>query len=276
MHGVTSEISQTKASSPATDGRLLEPRDTPITGVAWRRALFLHYRIDSETLRRYIPQAFELERFDGSAWITMVALTMQDFRPHSRSPFWSRIVFCLREQRFLNIRTYVRHGKERGAFFLWGWLSRPLFLPLREGPCRLTCGFANIRYSHERESGKLTGEVVTSKGRFTYSADVDPATQFRACPSRSLAEFALERYDGFFWWRNAARMFRAWHRPWRIATVPALIQDESLLTEKFPWLQEARFVEAHFGEDLEEVWLGQPWRIDSGSHHGASGFYTMP
>ena len=38
----------------------------------WRQLLFAHYPGDYENLRELIPREFEIDRFDGEAWVGVV------------------------------------------------------------------------------------------------------------------------------------------------------------------------------------------------------------
>jgi hypothetical protein len=241
----------------------------------WPRVLFLHYRIDPEELRAHVPRDFEIELYDDSAWLTLVALTMRNFRPCRA---WSPPGWLLRlrgEQRFLNVRTYVRHGHERGALFLWGWLSRPFNLPLPNRPLGLPCGFANIAYKHCHEEGQLSGIIRAGERRFSYSASL-ATTQFSLPKPGSLAEFTLERYNAFYSHRNRSRIFRAWHDPWPSTPVEVAIHDDTLL-QTLSCFAHAQFAAAHYTAGLSNVLLGpsHPAELPH-SHHGASAFFTMP
>lgn len=254
---------------------LPEPKHA-LVRVDWPRVLFLHYRIAPEELRAHVPRDFEIELYNDSAWLTLVALTMRNFRPCRA---WSPPGWLLRlrgEQRFLNVRTYVRHGRERGALFLWGWLSRPLNLPLPNRPLGLPCGFAGIAYKHRHEEGQLSGVIRAGERRFSYSAPVLPTTQFSLPKPGSLAEFALERYNGFYSHRGNAHIFRAWHDPWPSTPVEVAVDDGRLI-QTLPCFAHAQFAAAHYTPSLSGVLLGPPHRAENPrSHHGASAFFTMP
>ena len=218
--------------------------------------------------------------------VSLDALTKRHFRPTATAPVWARLLPLLAEQRFFNVRTYVRHREEPGAFFFWSWLSRPWNLPLPDQPLGLTCAFADSTYQHHHESGELRGVVSAKAGyeRFAYAALSAPEKAFHPCPPGSLAEFALERYTGYYWHRGAGRVFRAWHPPWSQATVEAAIEEDGLVTRAFPWLREARLVETIYSPGFADVCLGRPRTLDTTSRnnrsqrprHGARSFFEMP
>ena len=136
---------------------------------------------------------------------------MRRFRANRVAPFWARLFAAVSEQRFFNLRTYVRHEDEPGAFFFWSWLSRPWGLPLPIRPLGLTCDFAGSEYHHEHEKGNLWGVVRgrARHGRFAYHGHIRPYQSFSPCIAGSLAEFALERFSGYFWSRWKSKM-TAW------------------------------------------------------------------
>jgi uncharacterized protein len=262
-----------RAPEPAPDvakRRLLAVPGEPLSIVQWWRVLFLNFAVDAAALRRELPPAFELELHDGRAIVSLVALTKRNFRSHPQSPLWARLFSVLPEQRLLNVRTYVRHRDEPGAFFFWSWLSRPFGLPLPDRPLGLTCAFAKSEYRHEQESSGLQG-MVTAKGkRFSYVGPATPAAQLAVCPAGSLSEFALERYTGYYWHRGG-RVFRAWHPAWLQTTVPVRINEDELIAERFPWFGEARFLEANYAPGFSEVWIGRPHPLAKPMQPFASG-----
>ncbi|HEV8398126.1 MAG TPA: DUF2071 domain-containing protein [Vicinamibacterales bacterium] len=80
---------------------------------SWHDLLFAHWRVDDRLLRPHVPAAFDLDRFDGSAWLGVVPFTMSRVAPRGVPPLPWLSAFPE-----LNLRTYVspRDGK-RGVFF---------------------------------------------------------------------------------------------------------------------------------------------------------------
>jgi hypothetical protein len=92
----------------------------------------------------------------------------------------------------------------------------------------------------------------------------------------------MERYSGFYYRGNRARIFRAWHRLWLQASVNATINEDRLLTEKFSWFKEAKLVGANFAPGFKQVSMGRLHSLKNvvgqsrKRSHGASAFYEMP
>jgi len=249
--------------SDAGKRRLLSIKGEPLVFAEWYRVLFLHYEIEPSVVNAQLPPSLGLELHQGKAIVSLVALTMRRFRANCAAPFWAQLFAAVSEQRFLNVRTYVRYGDEPGAFFFWSWLSRPWGLPLPTGPLGLTCDFAESEYHHEHERGGLWG-VVRGRarcGRFAYRGQIEPHQSFGPCGAGSLAEFALERYSGYFWHRGAGCVFRAWHPGWLQAVVEIEIEERTLPVRAFSWLAEARFIGAHYAPGFDDVWVGRPHRL---------------
>jgi uncharacterized protein len=255
--------------------RLLAQKGDPLVVVDWH-ALFFNFVIDPNILRGQIPPCFELELHDGRAAMSLVALSMRNFRPHSNAPWFARGCELIREQKFLNLRAYVRCHGEPGVLFLWGWLSRPAGLPLPDEPLGLTCSFADICYSNGRSP--IAGQVKGAGGAFTYVGNVNEE-HYGPCAPGSLSEVTMERYTGFYWHKGVPRVFRAWHEPWQSVPVEPRISDLGLVTARFPWFKAAELREARLCAKCPGVWLGGPHRLAaprSGAGHGTASFFRMP
>lgn len=81
---------------------------------SWENALFVHWPVDPDILRRELPQGLEPDILDGSAWIGLVLLTE---RGVSLTPAAGRRFLPKIDHFGANIRTYVRHGEVPGIFF---------------------------------------------------------------------------------------------------------------------------------------------------------------
>jgi len=75
----------------------------------WHDLLFAHWPVEPALLRPLVPASFELDTFDGAAWVGVV-------------PFWMsgvalRGMPALPSFPELNVRTYVTTGDRAGVFF---------------------------------------------------------------------------------------------------------------------------------------------------------------
>src|SRR5438876_645305 len=170
----TSQSALDRASLP----RLLQSsrEHHPFLFADWERVLFLHFLIAPEVLRAYVPPPFELDLYQGQGCISVVAVTMRNFRPCRFDPV-AYPFRCIREQRFLNFRTYARWNGEPGAFFIHGWLSRPAGLPVPSNLFGLPYTMANSSYEHVPKNGMIRGNVSTGNHQFSYRALVTEGEQ---------------------------------------------------------------------------------------------------
>jgi len=79
----------------------------------WNEALFLHWKVPAELLRPFIPKGLELDTFNGEAWISLVAFTMEKIRPKNLPAFAPVSDF-----HEINVRTYVIRNNKPGVYFL--------------------------------------------------------------------------------------------------------------------------------------------------------------
>ena len=47
----------------------------------WNKALFFHWAIEKEIIEKLIPKGVEIDTYNGKAWISLVAFTMEKIRP---------------------------------------------------------------------------------------------------------------------------------------------------------------------------------------------------
>lgn len=79
----------------------------------WNRALFLHWQVPYEVLRKCVPAPFIIDRFEGNCYISLVAFTMEKIRPR-----FLPSVNYLSNFDEINIRTYIDHNNKKGVYFL--------------------------------------------------------------------------------------------------------------------------------------------------------------
>src|SRR5215217_8155417 len=88
------------------------PRRPWVMTQTWHDLLFAHWRLDPAAVRPLVPEPFELDTFDGAAWIGVVPFHMTNVAPRGTPalPWLSHLPE-------LNVRTYVRVGDRPGVYF---------------------------------------------------------------------------------------------------------------------------------------------------------------
>jgi len=226
----------------------------PLFAGAWMSVLFIHYEVEPARLQAVVP--FRLDLREGKAYVGVVAFSQERLRFAFGGQMTDWVGRWFANHEFLNVRTYVQHAGESGIFFLaeWvpkriaTWLGPPLFgLPYRFG-----------RIEYEQGERMLRGRVRDRGSGFSYQAKRNDAQCFTPCEHGGLDEFLLERYVAFTEWRGLRRKFRVNHEPWPQAQVEAMVDDESLLRERFAWWPETRRVGANFSPGASTVTIGRP------------------
>ena len=174
----------------------------------WNDLLFAHWPVDARDLRARVPAPFELDLFDGQAWVGIVPFHMTNVAPRFVPALpW---VSAFPE---LNVRTYVRAGDKPGVYFF----SLDAGNPVAVGAART---LLNLPY--------YTAEMAATRGPggIEYeSRRADPPAEFRAVyrglgdpePPRpgTLAYFLTERYCLYAVnHRNVAYRLQIHHPPW--------------------------------------------------------------
>lgn len=79
----------------------------------WNNAIFLHWPVALNVLKTFVPEELEIDLFEGQAWISVVAFTMEKIRPKNFPSFPPISDFDE-----INIRTYVKSNSKTGVYFL--------------------------------------------------------------------------------------------------------------------------------------------------------------
>jgi uncharacterized protein YqjF (DUF2071 family) len=79
----------------------------------WRDCVFLHWAQEPAALRRLVPAAFELETFEGRAWVSLIAFRIARMRPGLVPA-----VPGLTSANEAHLRTYVRGPDGRGGIWM--------------------------------------------------------------------------------------------------------------------------------------------------------------
>jgi uncharacterized protein len=83
-----------------------------VMGMTWRDLLFMHWPVDAEALRPFVPPSLSIDTFDGSAWLGVVPFHMTGVRPH-----YLPAVPGLSNFPEINLRTYVTAQDRPGVWF---------------------------------------------------------------------------------------------------------------------------------------------------------------
>lgn len=235
--------------------RLLSQPGEPLFLAAWKQVLFIHFEVDAAVLSPAIP--FELDLYQDRAYVSLVAFTMRDLRPRRGGHIAAGMFKLVAAQRFLNVRTYVRHHGERGIYFITEWLSDWLSVQLGPWLYGLPYRFAKVDYRYTDEEG-YAGMVEAANGDcFQCLTRAEAREPLVPCKNGSRDEFLLERYTAYTRTHSIRRRFRIWHPPWPQKRVRVSITSDTLLQKTWPWFREAQPIGANYSPGFDEVWMGR-------------------
>jgi uncharacterized protein YqjF (DUF2071 family) len=183
----------------------------------WGKLLFMHWSIDASLLRPLIPEALQIDEYDGKAWIAIVPFTMWDIRAF---PPYMPGVPGLSAMHELNVRTYVHFNGTPGVWFfsldcnsataVFG-ARHFYYLPYFNAELELEQTATRIDYSLKR----------TDKPKAAFKASWEIGEPLPTSEPESLPFFLTERYCLFS--EHKGKIYRAQihHQPWplRSATV---------------------------------------------------------
>ncbi|WP_378173305.1 YqjF family protein [Aquimarina sp. SS2-1] len=79
----------------------------------WNKVIFLHWKVDLDELKNFVPKELEIDTFEGSPWVSVVAFSMEKIRPKNL-PYFDPISNFSE----INIRTYIKTENKTGVYFL--------------------------------------------------------------------------------------------------------------------------------------------------------------
>jgi hypothetical protein len=227
-------------------------RAHPLFRCAWERALMIHYTVDPSRLQPEV--AFPLDLHGGRAYVSLVAFTLRGLRFAAGGP-------PLATHGFLNVRTYVTVGGEKGIFFLAEWLPHRLCVLLGPRLYGLPYRHGLLDYRHEHERGELRGRVDGQGATLAYRGRVSPGARYAPCAAGSLDAFLMERYAAFTARGRARRVFRVEHPPWPQTPAEVEIEDDRLVATTGAWFRHARPAGANYSPGFGNVGMGRPLRL---------------
>jgi uncharacterized protein len=206
------------------------PSGAWIMAQTWHDLLFAHWRIDvaqlRTTLRPQIPDALDIDTFQGQAWIGVVPFRMSGVRLRATPALPTLSAFPE-----LNVRTYLRHGGKPGVWFFSLDAANPIAVSVARAwfhlpyfNARMRCESRNgwIEYSSERTHRRAPKAKLRTRYR--------PIGEiFRAQPG-TLEHFLTERYC-LYAADSKGRITRGdiQHAPWNLQSARAEFSENTMI-----------------------------------------------
>lgn len=180
--------------------------------MTWNDLLFAHWPLDKHTLRERVPAGFELDLFDGEAWLGVVPFRMTNIAPRLVPPLpW---ISAFPE---LNVRTYVRVDDTPGVYFFSLDAARALAVGAARALLNLPYFTAKMRVdvTHGGEVRYSSSRISPSPAEF--AARYQGRGDHHAATRGTLEHFLTERYCLFaIDHSNHGYRLDIHHPPWRL------------------------------------------------------------
>lgn len=190
---------------------------------SWHNLLFAHWRVDASELRKIVPSAFELDLYDGEAWLGIVPFYMTNvgLRSTPSLPWLSSFPE-------LNVRTYVRVADRPGVYFFSLDAGQRLAVAVART-------FLNLPYFPAVMNVETSGgAVVYHCVRFgehpaIFEAEYAPTDRPFTASESSLEYFLTERYCLYHQTRGGAPYRLEIHHPaWSLQLARAAIKTNTM------------------------------------------------
>lgn len=172
----------------------------------WNDALFLHWKVPFDNLRKVVPGKLDIDTFDGCCYVSLVAFTMQNIRPR-----YLPAVSLISDFDEINLRTYVNNGGKPGVYFI-----------SIEGAKLLSVVIAKLLSGlpYERTSIKRSGTSYTSiNRRRSFHLDTEFVVKDQLRSKNGLDKWLTERYCLYLHTKENLYRYEVHHKEWEIRDV---------------------------------------------------------
>lgn len=230
------------------------PRGNWIMKQAWRDLLFIHWPISPDQLKKHIPPSLQIDTFNRTAWVGIVAFVMAGIYPRGLSSL--SILPAFPE---INVRTYVQYEGKPGVYFMsldvddWASLTiakRWLHLPYQ--PAKI-CIHKKENAFHCSSTRQKSNHPIIYEGMHTPNSEIFFPIE------GTLDHWLTERYC-FFSSNKRENLFccEIHHSPWPLQHAKTVVKKNTLFS---PFHIDVNGIQpiAHFSKGVDSL----IWNIKS-------------
>ena len=199
------------------------PRSPWLMTQSWHDLLFAHWRVDVSEMRRAVPAAFDLDLFEGEAWLGVVPFRMTNvgLRASPALPWLSAFPE-------LNVRTYVRVADRPGVYFFSLDADRRLAVAAARALLNLPYHAAVMTVEHHGDEIRYESSRRTTRPA-VFKATYEPIGVPFVAIKNSIEYFLTERYCLYHQNRRAQPYrLEIHHRPWSLQVARARIATNTM------------------------------------------------
>lgn len=190
----------------------------------WDDVLFLHWPVSEAILRDHIPAQLDLDRYEGTAWVSLVLFEVNGMRPRALPPI--PFVHSFLE---LNVRTYVTYKGKPGIYFFS--LDANSRLAVRMARIGYSLPYHLAKIELKRKTGKIefsSSRIHKNKPKESLQTIYRPTAEGYFAKKGTLDYWLTERYC--LWTQKGRRLFRTdiLHEKWKLQKAEVEIQKNSM------------------------------------------------
>lgn len=192
----------------------------------WEHLVFAHWPVEPEIMRKFVPDALEIDTFGGKAWIGIISFLMNSFKlKYVPIPY----PFSFPE---INIRTYVKANGSPGIFFMTLDAADPWVVHVARRWYHLP--YYNAEMSFSRKDGQLLFQSKRKKPApypEMFHGEFHPASHFFVPREGTIAHWLTERYVFFTKASRNDHVYwgEVYHEPWTLQTAQGHISANTML-----------------------------------------------
>jgi uncharacterized protein len=225
----------------------VRPPGTPVMHQKWHNLLFLHWPVDPQVLRPFIPPQLEVDAFEGHAWIGITPFTLNDVHLTAIPPIPSLSSF-----HELNVRTYVHYNGLPGIWFFS--LDTSKVLPAVAARLFFMVPYFKAQIEFWQTADQFNFDLTRVASRARFRASWKTGVRLRDPDLESLAFFLVERYCYFAVENQSTYLTRIYHHPW-ILDEASILSLESTMIDILGIPQPTADPLAYFsGEQSVDIW----------------------
>ncbi len=172
----------------------------------WNDALFMHWKIPFEVLRKFVPEYIQIDSFAGNCYVSLVAFTMQKIRPKNLPA-----VKFISDFHEINLRTYVDNDNKKGVYFLNIEAEKHLSVFIAKKLSGLP---------YEKSIMKRTEKTFNSKNEIKdFVFDIDFEVEEKISNKSELDKWLTERYCLYLDINKKIFRYDIHHKEWELKNV---------------------------------------------------------
>lgn len=172
----------------------------------WNDALFFHWTILFEVLRKCVPEKFNIDKFDGNCYVSLVAFTMQKIRPRHLPA-----ISFISDFDEINLRTYIDNDNKKGVYFLNIEAEKLTSTFIAKSISGLPYKKSNIQRTGKKNKSTNSKQGFYFDTEFEVKQDLEHKTE--------LDKWLTERYCLYLDNNNQFYRYDIHHKEWSLKTI---------------------------------------------------------